>query len=49
MLTNNMIMVQPFFKLLSTDLVENLAEKIHALEHLHYPVVIEKVILSQAD
>jgi len=34
---------------LSTDLVENLAEKIHALEHLHYPVVIEKVILSQAD
>lgn len=34
---------------LSTDLVENLAEKIHALEHLHYPVVIEKEILSQAD
>jgi formyltetrahydrofolate-dependent phosphoribosylglycinamide formyltransferase len=34
---------------LSTDLVENLAEKIHALEYLHYPVVIEKVILSQAD
>ena len=34
---------------LPTDLVDNLAEKIHALEHLHYPVVIEKVILSQAD
>ena len=34
---------------LSTDLVENLAEKIHALEHLHSPVVIEKEILSQAD
>ena len=34
---------------LSTDLIENLAEKIHALEHLHYPVVIEKEILSQAD
>ena len=32
-----------------TDLVDNLAEKIHALEHLHYPVVIEKEILSQAD
>jgi formyltetrahydrofolate-dependent phosphoribosylglycinamide formyltransferase len=34
---------------LPTDLVDNLAEKIHALEHLHYPVVIEKEILSQAD
>jgi len=34
---------------LSTDLIENLAEKIHTLEHLHYPVVIEKVILSQVD
>ena len=34
---------------LPTDLVDSLAEKIHALEHLHYPVVIEKVILSQAD
>ena len=34
---------------LPTDLVDNLAEKIHALEHLHYPVVIEKEILTQAD
>jgi phosphoribosylglycinamide formyltransferase-1 len=34
---------------LPTDLVDNLAEKIHALEHLHYPVVIEKEISSQAD
>ena len=34
---------------LPTDNVDNLAEKIHALEHMHYPVVIEKEILSQAD
>lgn len=31
---------------LPTDNAASLAEKIHALEHLHYPLIIEKEILS---
>jgi phosphoribosylglycinamide formyltransferase-1 len=40
---------QATYPVLSTENAASLAKKIHALEHLHYPVVIEKEILSQAD
>ena len=33
---------------LPTDNAASLANKIHALEHLHYPVIIEKEILSHS-
>ena len=34
---------------LPSDNVASLANRIHTLEHLHYPPIIEKEILSQAD
>lgn len=49
---NNTIMVPLFFKLpavLPSDNAASLANRIHTLEHLHYPPIIEKEILSQAD
>jgi phosphoribosylglycinamide formyltransferase-1 len=38
------IIFQERFDILPEDTAESIAEKIHVLEHEHFPVVIEKLI-----
>ena len=41
------IIFQHRFKILAGDTPESIAERIHQLEHKHYPLVIEKLLLEQ--
>ncbi len=42
------VIFQESFKILPDDTADSIAEKIHILEHKHFPEVIEKILMSES-